>query len=296
LTHTSDLPWLTDSSGRVRRAPVGVATYNDDFREYLALSRKVRRTILDLIYRTRSPHIGPSFSAVEILTALYFKVLNNSPEHSSLETRDRFIMSKGHACPALYAVLAERGYLRREDLKGFAVNNGQLQQHPDRNIRIGIELSTGSLGHGLSVGAGMALAGKIDGKSHKVYVLLGDGELNEGSTWEAVMFAGHHKLSKLVALVDYNKIQALGHTKDIIDLDPMADKWAAFGWHTQTIDGHDFGQIFDALASLNVQGPNVVILNTVKGKGVSFMEHQLLWHYRAPDSEEYHRAIGELSD
>lgn len=185
---------------------------------YPLLSKKIRKSILDLIYKTKSPHIGPSFSIVEILVALYFKVLNVSPDNASNHNRDRFILSKGHACPALYAVLAERGFISKDDLDGFATNDGILEQHPNIDLDKGIEVSTGSLGHGLSIGTGMALAGKVDKKQYRVYVLLSDGELNEGSVWEAIMFAGHHKLSNLIAFVDYNKIQALGCTRDIIDL------------------------------------------------------------------------------
>lgn len=259
------------------------------------ISSNIRKTILDLVYKTKSPHIGPSYSIVEILVALYFRHLNVSPEKSADPNRDRFILSKGHACPALYAVLAERGFMKRKELDGFAVNDGTLGQHPDIDLTRGIEVSTGSLGHGLSIGTGVALSGNIDAAQYKVFVLLGDGELNEGSVWEAVMFAGHHKLKNLVALVDYNKIQALGCTRDIIDLSPLEQKWETFGWYVQGIDGHNFTEIFRALKSFSSDRPNVLILHTVKGKGVSFMENQLLWHYRAPDDLEYENALKELS-
>jgi transketolase len=258
------------------------------------LSRKVRKSILDMVYRTRSPHIGSSFSCVEALVSLYFRVLSVSPDRPTDPDRDRFILSKGHACPALYAVLSERGFLSPFDLEGFACDGGTLEQHPLRNLARGIEVSTGSLGHGLSIGVGMALAARQDRGARKVYVLLSDGELNEGSVWEAAMFAGHHRLDQLMALIDYNRIQALGFTKDIIDLDPLAAKWESFGWHAQTVDGHDFSSILPALASLSREQPNVIILNTVKGKGVSFMENELLWHYRAPDDREYSLALREL--
>ncbi|MEW6409356.1 MAG: transketolase [Nitrospirota bacterium] len=263
--------------------------------DFISLSKKIRKSILHLIYKTKSPHIGPSFSVVEILVALYFKVLNVSHENMHNPDRDRFILSKGHACAALYAVLVERGFLSKNAFEGFAVNGGTLEQHPTRNLNCGIEITTGSLGHGLSIGTGMALAGKVDNRKYKVYVLLSDGELNEGSVWEAIMFAGHHRLNNLIALVDYNKMQALGCTRDIIDLEPLNEKWRSFGWHVQEIDGHDFKQIFDVLNSLSPEKPNVIILHTVKGKGVSFMENQLLWHYRAPDDGEYKLALKELS-
>jgi len=266
-----------------------------DLMHYEIISKKIRRTILDIIFKTKSPHIGPSFSVVEMLVALYFDYLNISPDDFINPDRDRFILSKGHACATLYAVLAEKGFITKDDLDGFAINGGILEQHPNRDLSKGIELSTGSLGHGLSIGTGMALAGKIDNKPYKIYVLLGDGELNEGSVWEAVMFAGHHKLNNLTAIVDHNKIQALGCTRDIIDLEPLGEKWECFGWNVHEIDGHNFEQIFDALNSLSPEQPNVIILHTVKGKGVSFMEDNLLWHYRAPDEKEYTLALKELT-
>ncbi|NOZ25645.1 MAG: transketolase [Nitrospirae bacterium] len=257
---------------------------------YEETARRVRKSVLDMIHKTRSPHIGPSFSVVEILVALYFRHLNTS----SGNDRDRFILSKGHACPALYAVLHEKGFISREELDGFAVNGGTLEQHPVRDPGRAIEASTGSLGHGLSIAAGMALAARVDRGEYRVYVLLSDGELNEGSVWEAVMFAGHHRLHNLIALVDYNRMQALGRTRDIIGLEPLGEKWEAFGWHVQEVDGHDFGALFDALDSLSGRKPNVLIMHTVKGKGVSFMENDVLWHYRSPDDNEYERALKEL--
>ncbi len=263
--------------------------------DFFSLSTQIRRSILDLIYKTKSPHIGPSFSIVEILVSLYFKFLNISPDDSSNPERDRFILSKGHSCATLYAVLAERGFLSKDDLDGFAVNGGVFEQHPNHDLTRGIEVSTGSLGHGLSIGAGMALSGKVDNKGYKVYVLLSDGELNEGSVWEAILFAGHHRLNNLVAIVDYNKIQALGYTKNILDLEPFGEKWKSFGWNVNEIDGHNYEQIFDSLSSLSHEKPNVVVLHTVKGKGVSFMEDKLLWHYRAPDDNEYKLALEELN-
>lgn len=266
----------------------------DNVLQYKKIAGNVRKTILEIIYKTKSPHIGPSFSIAEILVALYFNQLNVSPNNSFDSDRDRFILSKGHACATLYAVLAEKGILCKADLAAFAVNDGMLEQHPNIDLKKGIEVSTGSLGHGLSIGTGMALSGKVDNRKYKVYVLLGDGELNEGSVWEAIMFASYHKLTNLIALIDSNKIQALGNTRDIIDLEPLIEKWESFGWHVQEIDGHDFKQIFNALNSFSNEKPNVVILNTLKGKGVSFMENQLLWHYRAPDDREYELASKEL--
>lgn len=266
----------------------------NDISSLEATSREVRKTILRLSHGTKSPHIGSSLSIVEILVALYFTFLNVSPDHMQEFNRDRFILSKGHACAALYAVLAERGFIVADELNKFAVADGVFEQHPNIDCDRGIEVSSGALGHGLSIGAGMALAGKIKRLPYKVVVLLSDGELNEGSVWEAVMFSAHHKLDNLLALVDANKMQALGFTKDILDLEPIEDKWKAFGWCTQTIDGHDFAQILNALDNLAKDRPNAVILNAVKGKGISFMEDNILWHYRAPDDDEYQRALEEL--
>ena len=265
--------------------------------KYKAICNNVRKIILDLIYRTKSPHIGSSFSCVEILVSLYFKILNISPDDPLNDNRDRFILSKGHACPALYAVLFKKGFLSLDELKGFAVDGGLLEQHPTRDVRKGIEVSTGSLGHGLSIGVGMALAGKIDKKTYRTFVLLSDGELNEGATWEAALFASHHGLDNLVAIVDCNKIQALGFTKDIIDMGPLKKKWTSFGWAVKEVDGHDIGRICRVLSRIpfTERKPSVLIANTIKGKGVSFMENQLLWHYRAPDNEEYQMAIEELA-
>ncbi|NPV60809.1 MAG: transketolase [Actinobacteria bacterium] len=267
---------------------------DDDVASLESIARRVRIRVLNSIYATRSPHIGSSFSPIEILVALYFRVLKASPQETSNPERDRFILSKGHACPSLYAVLTERGFMSEEEYNRFAMDDG-VEQHPNMEVGKGIEVSTGSLGHGLSIGAGMALAGRLDNRSYKVYVLLSDGELNEGSVWEAVAFAGHHGLSNLVALVDANKMQALGHTRDIIDLEPIAEKWHQFRWHTQEIDGHDFTQILEAVTALSNNKPNVIIMHTIKGKGVSFMEDNILWHYRAPDDEEYEKALKELT-
>ena len=263
----------------------------------LDLSKKIRKNILYIIHKTKSPHIGSSLSCVEILVSLFFKVLKVSPAKPADPDRDRFILSKGHACPALYSVLAEKGFLCDKDLEGFAVNCGVLEQHPNRDVDKGIEVSTGSLGHGLSIGLGMALAAKNDKKNHKIYVLMSDGELNEGSVWEAAMFASQHNLDNLIAIIDYNKIQALGHTKNIINMEPLSQKWNSFGWATEEIDGHEYNQILNKLNNIPFSKgkPSIIIAHTIKGKGISFMENKLLWHYRAPDDEEYEKALKELS-
>jgi len=263
--------------------------------ELRVLSKKMRRSVLDMTHRTKSAHIGSSFSAIEIIVALYFEIMNFDPEDPCAAERDRFILSKGHACAALYSVMVERGVIDGETLKGFAENGGTLEQHPNKHLCPGIEVSTGSLGHGLSIGAGMALGAKVGREKHKIYVLLSDGELNEGSVWEAVMFAAQHDLDNLVAMVDANKIQAMGNTKDIIDLNPIVEKWKAFGWHAQEVKGHDFDEICGAFNSLSGERPNVIVFHTSKGKGVSFMENDLLWHYRPPDKDEHKSAHEELA-
>ena len=266
-------------------------------RHYEDIAKKARKKILNMIYQTNSPHIGSSFSIVEILVALYFKILSVSPKSPEAENRDRFILSKGHGCPALYAVLSLKGFISQSCINGFAVNGGTLEHHPTRDIKRGIEASTGSLGHGLSIGAGMAIAAKYDKASYRLFVLLSDGEMNEGDVWEAAMFASHHKLDNLVSIVDYNKIQALGRTNEVVNLEPLAQKWSAFGWDVREIDGHNFEEIINTLENIPYgQGkPVVVIAHTVKGKGVSFMENKLLWHYRFPNKEEYTKALKELS-
>lgn len=266
------------------------------YRKYKKIALGIRREIVELVSRTKSPHIGPSFSIVEVLVILYFKVMNIGRNTLRSENRDRFILSKGHACPALYAVLAKKGFISSRTLNRFAVNNGCLRQHPDMNLKYGIELSTGSLGHGLSVGIGMALNALNMKLKHRVFVLLGDGELNEGSVWEAVIFAGHHRLSNLIAIVDQNKMQALGYTKNILDLSPLGAKWRSFGWHVQVVRGHDMKDIDRSFKKLSASKPNVIILDTVKGKGVYFMENQLLWHYRYPHAGEYKETLEALEE
>lgn len=256
----------------------------------------IRKKVLELCYASSSGHIGSSFSIVEILTTLYFSTMNLLDGGGEEERRDRLVLSKGHGCPALYATLCAVGLMPEKVLAGFARNGGTLEQHPTRNPEYGIDVSSGSLGHGLSIGAGMALAAKCEDKDHRVFVIMSDGETNEGSNWEAALFAAQHGLDHLVAIVDYNKMQALGKTGDIIGLEPFARKWEAMGWEAREVDGHDFSQLIPALEEIPYRPgkPSVVIAHTVKGKGVCFMENQLLWHYRCPDEREYHMAIEEL--
>lgn len=268
----------------------------ENLEQYQLLAKKIRKRILEVICRTNSPHIGSCFSSVELLIGLYFNTLNVSPENPFNDKRDRFIMSKGHACAALFAVLTERGFISEEDFYTFATDGGVLEHHPDKDISKGIEMTSGSLGHSLSIGAGLALAAKQDSNDSRVYILMGDGDMNEGSVWEAVMFASQHKLNNLIAVIDYNKMQALGFTRDIINMDPLPDKWSSFGWEVKRINGHDFGEIVEAFASIpfSQTKPSVIIADTLKGSGVSFMENKLLWHYRTPNGAEYQMALKEL--
>ncbi|MFQ5692544.1 MAG: transketolase [Nitrospinota bacterium] len=261
-------------------------------------AKAVRREIIRMIAAAGSGHPGGSLSMVEILLVLYHHVLRHrKPEDPDWEDRDRFILSKGHGVPALYAVLAEFGYLSREELATLRRLGSRLQGHPDRRFLPVLEASTGSLGQGLSVGVGMALAARIDNTSRRTYVLIGDGESEEGQVWEAAMFAAHQGLDNLTAIVDVNGIQLDGFTKDILDLEPLAPKWESFGWFVREIDGHDFGQIFDAFSACRAEAgrPGVIIARTVKGKGVSEMENNPAFHGRAPNPEQTARALRELT-
>ncbi|HTW22671.1 MAG TPA: transketolase [Candidatus Baltobacteraceae bacterium] len=269
---------------------------NDASHSSAAFAGRIRRRVLEMICRAKSSHIGSVFSTVDILAVLYDKILRVDPAQPDWPDRDRFILSKGHACAGLYAALAERGFFPATWLEEFFANGGRLAGHATHWGVPGVEASTGSLGHGLSLGAGMALAGKRDGLSYRVFVMLSDGECDEGSTWEAALFAPHHGLENLVAIVDYNKIQSFGRVDDVLGLSPFAAKWESFGWGVCEIDGHDHPQIERALSQIPaVRGkPTCVIANTVKGKGVSFMEDKVLWHYRCPDAEERRLAFAEL--
>lgn len=260
------------------------------------LAARIRRHVLAMVHRTNSSHIGSCFSMADIISVLYREIMNYDPSIPAWPLRDRFILSKGHAGAALYAVLAESGFFPVADLENYNNNGTSLSGHIMHEVP-GVEVSSGSLGHGLSIGCGMAYAGRINRTNYKVYVLLSDGECDEGSTWEAVMFAAHHKLHNLIAIVDYNKIQSFGAVREVLGLEPFADKWRAFGWHVEEVDGHDHGEIRSCLASSVpsvTSAPVVVIAHTVKGKGVTFMENKLLWHYKSPDKAEYQRAFIEL--
>lgn len=250
-----------------------------------------------MVHRTNASHIGTCLSMADLLAVLYTDVLRVNTKEPLWIDRDRFILSKGHGAAIVYAALAERGFFPAERLDTYCQDGSPFAGHITHHGVPGVEVSTGSLGHGLSIGCGMALAGKRDGRPYKVFVMLSDGECDEGSIWEAILFAAHHRLDNLVAIIDYNKIQSFGRIEEVLALEPFADKWQAFGWHVREIDGHDHGQIKDALARLPAEPgtPTVVLAHTIKGKGVSFMEDRLAWHYKSPDAGQLADALAELA-
>jgi transketolase len=260
------------------------------------LAAYVRRDIVDMTHRGGSSHVGSGLSIADILAVLYGDILSVDPSAPRHDDRDRFILSKGHAGAAVYAVLAETGFFEAEKLKDHYQNGSVLSGHVSHKGVPGVEFSTGSLGHGLSVAAGMAKAAKLRQKSHKVFALLSDGECDEGSNWEAILFSSHHKLNNLVAIIDYNKIQSLDSVEATLGLEPFADKFKAFGWNTIEVDGHDHLALKKSFALVNIEKtrPTVLICHTTKGKGVSFMENSVLWHYRSPQGQEYEAASAEL--
>lgn len=264
--------------------------------QYAAAAQNLRVQTLKLISRAKSSHLGSNYSIADILTVLYNGILKVDPQNPKWEGRDRFILSKGHACAGLYILLAEKGFFPKEWLDTFYLPGSKLAGHVMSSVP-GIELSTGSLGHGLPVATGMALALKRDERSERVICLMSDGELDEGSNWEAFMFAPHHKLDNLTVVIDYNEIQSLTTTHETLNLEPLRQKFEAFNWKVREIDGHNYGQIHDALSSppLEAGHPTCIIAHTTKGKGVSFMERSVLWHYRSPDDVEYERAHRELT-
>lgn len=260
------------------------------------ITRSIREDIVSMIHAAKSGHPGGSLSAVEILTALYFDEMNIDPSNPKMEDRDRFVLSKGHAAPVLYATLANKGYFDKEELNGLRKMGRMLQGHPDMKGIPGVEMSTGSLGQGFSVACGMAMASKLDNAPWRVYALLGDGECQEGIVWEAAMSAAHYKLDNMTAFLDYNGLQIDGNTDDVMSLGSIVDKFKSFGWNVIEIDGHDFDQIFAALdmAKSTVEKPTMIVAKTIKGKGVSFMENQAGWHGNAPSDEHLKIALGEL--
>jgi len=261
-----------------------------------SLARQIRIDALHMTSSGGSSHIGAVFSMADILAVLYGCVLKVDPSNPRWTDRDRFILSKGHAGAGVYAALARSGFFSPDKLSTHYRDGSDLSGHVSHKGVPGVELSTGSLGHGLSVGAGMAYGARLDEASHRVFVLLSDGECDEGSTWEAVLFAAHHRLDNLVAVIDYNKIQSLAPVADTIALEPFADKWRAFGWAVTEVDGHDHDQLTTALRKIpDSRQPHCVIAHTTKGKGVSFMENTVLWHYRTARGDEFDSALQELT-
>ena len=260
------------------------------------ITRNIRKDIVTMIHGSKSGHPGGSLSAVEILTALYFDEMNIDPENPKKEDRDRFVLSKGHAAPVLYATLAEKGYFNKNELLSLRKVGAMLQGHPDMKGTPGVEMSTGSLGQGFSVACGMAMASKLDNAPWRVYALLGDGEVQEGLIWEAAMSAAHYKLDNMVAFLDYNGLQIDGEVEKVMNIGPIVDKFKSFGWNVIEIDGHDFDQIFAALdmAKETVGKPTMIVAKTIKGKGVSFMENNAGWHGNAPSDNDLEIALSEL--
>lgn len=265
--------------------------------EYLeAKARKLRWDIIKMVGLARSGHPGGSLSAADIVATLFFHEIKHKPENKDWPDRDRFVLSKGHAAPVLYAALAESGYFPREDLWTLRKIDSHLQGHPDMRKTPGVEISTGSLGMGFSTAVGMALGLRLDGRDSRVYTLIGDGESQEGIIWEAAMFAAQYKLDNLVGILDYNNMQIDGLVSEIVDIQPVVAKWSAFGWHAVEIDGHKTEQILDALGEARlVKGkPTMIVANTIKGKGVSFMERVVDFHGKAPTDEEVDKALAEI--
>lgn len=261
------------------------------------LAAKLRATVINMSHRANTPHLGSSLSCIDLLVALYWGFLRIDPQKTDSPDRDRLILSKGHAAPALYAVLAAKGIFPETLLQEYGKDGAALAEQPAPGCAPGVEWATGSLGHGLSAGIGMALAGRIQGRKFRTVVLLSDGECNEGSVWEAAMFAAAQEIGSLTVLVDYNKWQATGRSEEVMALAPLRSKWEAFGWEALEINGHDFGEIGQALEAAQKPSrtrPLAIVANTVKGRGVSFMEDDNNWHYRIPNEEEVRKAEKEL--
>jgi transketolase len=261
-----------------------------------AAARRIRARVLRMVHAAKASHVGSSLSMVDLLAVLYGGALRVDPARPDDPDRDRVLISKGHGAAGLYATLAEFGYFPGDWLATYCGDGSRLAGHATHHGVPGVEVSTGSLGHGLPIGCGMALAARRGGRPFRVVVVLSDGECDEGSTWEAALFAPHHRLDNLVAVVDYNKIQSFGAVRDVLDLEPFADKWRSFGWAMREIDGHDHDALADAFAAVPFEPgrSSLVLAHTIKGKGVGFMEDRLLWHYRSPDDEQLARGLSEL--
>lgn len=260
------------------------------------LAKEIRISAIEMVNSGKSSHIGSILSVTDILAVLYSSVLKFDPTNPKMIDRDRVILSKGHAGAAIYATLAKMGYYSESSLKLHCKDGSKFAGHVSHDDIPGIEVSTGSLGHGLSIAVGMAYYAKLKKNRYKVFCILGDGEMNEGSNWEAISFATHHKLFNLYFVIDNNKLQGCGYTKDILSMDPLEDKLRAFGCNVKTIDGHSHKDLFQSLAQKNLSKPKAIIANTIKGKGVSFMEDNLEWHYRTPLNEDFAKAISDIKD
>ena len=269
---------------------------SSDLIRFENLALKIRAHVLRMTHKANASHVGTCLSMADVLAVLYGSVLRVDPLQPHWPDRDRFVLSKGHGAAAVYAVLAERGFFPVEWLDTYCQNASQLCGHITHYGVPGVEVSTGSLGHGLSISCGIAVAGKRDKQPYRVFAMLSDGECDEGSTWEAALFAPHHRLDNLVVIVDYNKIQGFGTVKDVLELHPLPEKWSAFRWAVREIDGHDYEQIKNALTGVPFEPgkPSCIIAHTVKGKGVSLMENKLAWHYKSPNTEQLARALSEL--
>ncbi len=260
------------------------------------IARRIRVHAIRMVNRAGAPHIGTSLSMADILAVMYFNVLRIDPRNPDQPQRDRFIISKGHGAAAYFAALALRGFFPEKWLESYSQDGAKLAGHVTSHGVPGVEFSSGSLGHGLSVACGIALAARADKQDQRAFALLSDGECDEGSTWEAALFAGHHQLDNLTAIIDYNKIQSFGTVKDVLDLEPLADKWRSFGWSAHEVDGHDVAALSSVLTGLprETGKPTAIIAHTIKGKGVSYMENQLLYHYRTPKGDDFAKALAEL--
>jgi transketolase len=268
---------------------------SEDIRYLTRKANDIRQDIIRMIHQAKAGHPGGALSATDIVTALYFYVMKVDPQNPDWEERDRFILSKGHACPVWYAALAEKGYFEMKYLDTLRKFHSILQGHPDMKKTPGIDMTSGSLGNGLSLGIGMALAAKCKNLNYNVYVMLGDGEVQEGMVWEGAMSGAHYNLDNLTVIVDYNGLQVDGWNKEVMNIYPLVEKWQAFGWSVVEIDGHNMSEILDAFQKAHkIKGPVVIVAHTVKGKGVSFMENVCEWHGRAPDDKETVKALQEL--
>lgn len=260
----------------------------------IELAWRIRKHGIEMTHISHGSHIGSVLSVADIIAVLYCDILKVFPDAPKNNDRDRFILSKGHAGAAVYAVLAEKGFFPIDELKTHYANGSKLSGHVSHKGVPGVEVSTGSLGHGIGIGCGMALAAKYDKKNYKVYVVMGDGECEEGSVWEAALFAMHYKLNNLVVIIDSNNLQGMGKCSEVLSLHPLYEKWLAFGWNVQNVNGNDHNELKAAFRNLSENKPSCIVADTIKGKGISFMENELLWHYRDPQGEFYERALKEL--